>query len=46
MRAFRRLAAGPEGDHQTRDDRAVGLNLDAVPVVARQMAAAQQVLER
>ena len=45
VRPLRRLAAGPEGQHQADDDRAVGLDLDAVPVVAQQVAAAQQMLE-
>ena len=43
--AFRGLAAGPEGDDQAGDDRAVGLNLDAVLVVAQQVAAAQEMFE-
>ena len=43
--AFRRLAARPERDQQAGDDRAVGLNLDPVPVVAEQVAAAEQMLE-
>ena len=45
MRPFRGLAAGPQGDHQAGDDRAVGLNLDAVLVVAQQVAATQEVFE-
>ncbi len=45
VRAFGRFAAGPEGQHQASDDRAVGLNRDAVLIVAQQVAAAQQVLE-
>ncbi len=45
MRALRRLAARPEGDHQAGDDRAVELNLDAVLVVAQQVAAAPKMLE-
>ena len=45
VRALGRFAAGPEGQHQARDDRAVGLNLDAVLVVAQQVAATQQMLE-
>ncbi len=45
VRPFRGLAARPEGDHQAGDDRAVGLNLDAVLVVAQQVAAAQQMFE-
>ena len=45
VRAFRRLAARPERDQQAGDDRAVGLNLDPVLVVAEQVAAAEQMLE-
>jgi hypothetical protein len=45
-RAFGRLAAGPEVDQQAGDDRAVRLNLDPVGMMAPQMPAAQQVLER
>ena len=45
VRPFRGLAARPEGDQQAGDDRAVGLNLDAVLVVTQQVAAAQQMLE-
>ena len=44
-RAFRRLAARPERDQQTGDDRAVGLNLDPILVVAEQVTAAEQMLE-
>ena len=46
VRTFGRLAAGPEVDQQTSDDRAVGLDLDPVRVIAQQVPAAQQVLER
>ena len=46
VRALGRLAAGPEVDQQTGDDRAVRLNLDPVRVMAQQMPSAQQVLER
>ena len=46
VRAFAGLAAGPEVDQQTGDDRAVGLDLDPVRVMAQQVPAAQQVLER
>ena len=45
VRAFGRLAAGPEGDQQAGDDRAVGLNLDAVLAVTQQVAAAESMLE-
>ena len=34
LRSFRRLAAGPERDQETGDDRAVGLDRDSVLVVA------------
>ena len=39
VRAFGRLAAGPEIDQQTGDDRAVGLNLDPVRVMTQSAAA-------
>ena len=45
VRALGWFAARPEGDHQAGDDRAVGLDFDAVLVVAQQVAAAQQVFE-
>ena len=45
VRALRRLATRPEGQHQAGDDRAVGLNLDAVLVVTQQVTAAQQMFE-
>ena len=45
VRAFRRPAADPEGDHQAGDDGAVGLNLDAVLVVAQQVSAAESMFE-
>ena len=41
VRPLGRLAAGPEGDQQAGDDRAVGLNLDAVLIVTQQVAAAE-----
>ena len=34
LRSFRWLAAGPERDQETGDDRAVGLDRDSVLVVA------------
>ncbi len=43
--SLRRLATGPQCDQHARDDRAVGLNLDAVLVVAQQMPTAQHVFE-
>ena len=46
VRAFGRLAAGPEVDQQAGDDRTIGLNLDPVRVLTQQMPAAQQVFER
>ena len=45
VRSFRRLATGPERDQQTGDNRAVGLDLDPVLVVAEQVTATQQMLE-
>ena len=35
------LATGPEADHHTSDDRAVGLNLNALLRLAQQVAAAE-----
>ena len=43
---FGRLAAGPEVDQQAGDDRAVRLKLDPVRMMAQEVPAAQQVLER
>ena len=42
VRAFGRLAAGPEVDQQAGDDRAVRLNLDPVRVMAQSAAADRQ----
>ena len=44
--AKRRLLASPQRDQHARDDRAVGLNLDSILVVAEQVPAAQNVLEK
>jgi len=41
-----RLLAGPQRNQHARDDRAVGLNLDAILVVAEQVPAAKNVLEK
>ena len=45
MGALGRLAAGPQGNHQTGDDRTIALNFDPVLVVAQEMTASQEVLE-
>ena len=41
VRALGRFAAGPEGDQQAGDGRAVGLDFDAVLIVAEQMTVAE-----
>jgi|GEM_PF-1876247 len=45
-RALRRLAARPQCNQHAGDDRAVGLNLDAVLFVAQQVFASQHLLEK
>ena len=45
MRPFGWLAPGPKGNHQACNHRTIRLNLDAVLVVAEEMAAPQEVLE-
>ena len=46
IRSQRRFAARPEADQHAGDDRAVGLNLDAVFVVAQEVTATQDMFEK